>query len=169
MALDLRRRCQPNHSLCCCALPLTLCAKEIVRSGALRGELLRSRFGSVRVSGTSSYCEPICGRKHWGGITITVCSAIESDVRHRTRKNLQILWGARNPSTDSFAARVLATWMIGSPVPVALESARKFVRSLAKGRRRAQTRRLRPYPVARSRSSGNGFSPAVSLPERPWR
>jgi hypothetical protein len=71
-----------------------------------RGEFLRSRFRWLRVSVTSGYCQPIFGKKHWGAMTIAVRWAIESDVGHRARKNLEIFFGARNASTDGFAARL---------------------------------------------------------------
>jgi hypothetical protein len=79
-----------SHSLCCCALRLTLCAKDVVcRFVCLfGGKLLWSRFRSVRVLVTSGYCQLICGRKHWGAMTLTVRAAIGSDVRHRARRNI---------------------------------------------------------------------------------
>jgi hypothetical protein len=45
-------------------------------------------------------------QKHWGAMTIAVRWAIESDVGHRARKNLELFFGARNALTDGFAARL---------------------------------------------------------------
>ena len=116
----------------------------------------RRALRGVRVSVTSGYCQSICARTHWEAGTITGQASIESDVRHRARQNLEIVWGAGTSTTDSFALR---------PYCYRHErrrGSRKFVRCLEwEGEGETADR-----AVARSRLGGKLVCPAVRLRER---
>ena len=92
-----------------------LCAAEVCAAVLPHVEesSCRRALRGVRVSVTSGYCQSICARTHWEVGTITGQASIESDVRHRARKNLEIVWGAETHRPTALPCAPIAIAMSG--------------------------------------------------------